>query len=39
VAEHRAIFLVEDVATDFDDAVGADSDDVAIEGGVVELAE
>ena len=39
VAEHRAVLLGEDVTADLDDQIGSDAKDVAVEGGVVDLAQ
>jgi hypothetical protein len=39
MAKHRPIDFVEDVNADLDNEVRADTEDVAVEGGVVELAE
>jgi hypothetical protein len=39
VSEHRAIDLVEDVLSDMHGQVRSDTEDVAVEGGVVDLAE
>ena len=39
VAEHRAVGSFEDVAPDLDAEIGADAEDVAVEGGVVQAAE
>ena len=39
VAEHGAVFFDEDVQADLDDVVGGNTQEVAVEGGVVEFAE
>ena len=39
VAEHGAVFFDEDVRADLDDVVGGNTQEVAVEGGVVEFAE
>jgi len=39
VAEHRAVRLVPDLLADVDDQVGADTQDVGVEGAVMEPAE
>lgn len=37
--QHRTVVLIEDFASDLDDVVRVDADDVAVERGVVDLAE
>lgn len=38
VAEHQAVDFLENVVTNLDHEVGTDTDDVTVEGGVVQLA-
>jgi hypothetical protein len=37
--QHWAVDLAEYVAADFDDQIGADAEDVVVEGGVMDLAQ